>query len=198
MSTSSSGNAPGDVTTGATRNYEFKNPHSLKNKLGRLLWRYVWMILFRPTPVRLGGAWRRVLLRLFGAKIGDTWLHPSVRVWAPWMLTSGDHVFVDQNVNLYNAYGIELGDRVIISFDSTLCTASHDHADVRFALTGNPIRIGSDCWIAADVFIAPGVSIGARTVVGARSSVFGDLPEGMICVGSPARPIKPRVLKATL
>jgi len=30
-------------------------------------------------------------------------------------------------------------------------------------------------------------------VIGARSSVFADMPEGMICVGSPAKPVKPRV-----
>jgi len=30
-------------------------------------------------------------------------------------------------------------------------------------------------------------------VTAARSSVFADMPEGMICVGSPAKPIKTRV-----
>ena len=28
--------------------------------------------------------------------------------------------------------------------------------------------------------------------MGARSGVFGDLPEGMVCLGTPARPVKPR------
>jgi len=30
-------------------------------------------------------------------------------------------------------------------------------------------------------------------IPGARSSVFSDMPEGMICVGSPAKPVKARV-----
>jgi len=30
-------------------------------------------------------------------------------------------------------------------------------------------------------------------LIGARSSVFADMPEGMICVGSPAKLVKPRV-----
>jgi putative colanic acid biosynthesis acetyltransferase WcaF len=32
-------------------------------------------------------------------------------------------------------------------------------------------------------------------VIGARSSVFSDMPAEMICVGSPAKPIKPRMEK---
>jgi putative colanic acid biosynthesis acetyltransferase WcaF len=38
------------------------------------------------------------------------------------------------------------------------------------------------------------VTIGEGAVLGARSNAFGDLPAWMICVGSPARAIKPRVM----
>ena len=55
-----------------------------------------------------------------------------------------------------------------------------------------PINIEDEVWLPNYVFVGPGVTIGRGTIVGARSSVFGDLPEGMICYGSPARPIKPR------
>jgi putative colanic acid biosynthesis acetyltransferase WcaF len=30
-------------------------------------------------------------------------------------------------------------------------------------------------------------------LIGARSSVFSDMPEGMICIGSPAKPVKSRI-----
>jgi len=43
------------------------------------------------------------------------------------------------------------------------------------------------------VFIAPGVTIGRGALIGARSNVFADMPAGMICVGSPAKPVKPRI-----
>lgn len=177
-------------------NQEFENPHSLANKIGRLAWRWAWVLLFRPTPPRLLGGWRTFLLRCFGAKIRKTWVHPSAQIWAPWLLEAGDHVFIDRNVNLYNAYGIKLGDNVIISFDSTLCTASHDHTDPKFRLTGGQITIGSDCWLGADVFVGPGVTIGEKAVVGARASVFSDLPAEMVCVGFPARPIRKREIRA--
>ncbi|CAN0530686.1 unnamed protein product, partial [Laminaria digitata] len=50
-------------------------------------------------------------------------------------------------------------------------------------------------WIAADVFVAPGVTIGEESVIGARSSVFTDLPAWKVCVGSPAKPVRDRVMK---
>jgi acetyltransferase-like isoleucine patch superfamily enzyme len=55
-----------------------------------------------------------------------------------------------------------------------------------------PIEIGAEAWLATDVYVAPGVSIGRGTIVGARSSVFSNMPDGMICRGSPARAIKRR------
>jgi len=54
------------------------------------------------------------------------------------------------------------------------------------------VKIGDHVWIATDVFVAPGVTIGRGALIGARSSVFADMPEGMICVGSPAKPVKSR------
>jgi putative colanic acid biosynthesis acetyltransferase WcaF len=51
-----------------------------------------------------------------------------------------------------------------------------------------------DVWIAADVFVGPGVRVGAGSVVGARSAVFGNLPAWKVCVGTPAHPVRDRVL----
>ncbi len=47
-------------------------------------------------------------------------------------------------------------------------------------------------WIVTDIFIELGVAIGRGALIGARSIAFSDMPEGMICVGSPAKPVKPR------
>ena len=46
-----------------------RSPHGLKNKLARVAWWLVWTLLYRPSP-RPCHAWRRMLLRLFGATIG--------------------------------------------------------------------------------------------------------------------------------
>ncbi len=40
----------------------------------------------------------------------------------------------------------------------------------------------------------PGVTIGDGVVVGAGSVVTRDLPPGMVCLGTPAKPVKVRPL----
>ena len=50
-------------------------------------------------------------------------------------------------------------------------------------------------WIAADAFIGPGVTIGEDAVIGVRSVVLKDMPKGMVCVGHPCVPLKPRCLQ---
>jgi putative colanic acid biosynthesis acetyltransferase WcaF len=172
----------------------FQNPHSRRNKIGRLAWRVTWLILFRPTPWFMG-AWRSWLLKCFGAKLKFARFHSSVRVWAPWLLEAGQYVYVDENVNLYNAYGITLGDRVVISQGSFLCSATHDYTDVRYTLQGGRITVGNDCWIAAEVFVGPGVRIGTGAVAGARAVVVKDVPDWSVVAGNPAKMIKPRELK---
>ncbi|MGB7157534.1 MAG: hypothetical protein WBD40_05675, partial [Tepidisphaeraceae bacterium] len=151
----------------------FRNPHGRANRAGRVLWQIAYALLFRPTPWFMG-AWRTWLLKRFGAKIGFARFHPSTRIWAPWLLEIGGPVYVDMNVNLYNPFGIVIGDRVVISQGSFLCSATHDHRDPRYALTGKRITVRDDCWIAAEAFIGPGVTVGAGAVVGARAVAVRD------------------------
>jgi putative colanic acid biosynthesis acetyltransferase WcaF len=174
----------------------FKNPHGTRNKIGRVIWNLTWLLLFRPTP-QFMGAWRSFLLKMFGAKIGWARLHPSVRIWAPWRLKLGTHVFVDRDVNLYNAYGITTGDRVVISLGSFLCTASHDYTLTTNPLIGGEIVLGNDVWIAADAFVAPGKKIADGAVVGARAVVVRDVEPWTVVAGNPAKFIRKRELRET-
>lgn len=171
----------------------FANPHSFANRIGRALWSVAYVLLFRPSPYFLGG-WRTFLLRCFGAKLGFARFAPSSKVWAPWLLQCGDHVYVDERVNLYNAFGIELGDRVIISQGSFLCTASHDYTRSDYPLIGQKIEVRNDVWVAADAFIAPGVTLGDGAVVGARAVVTADVAAWCVVAGNPARVIRTREL----
>src|SRR5262249_45626900 len=62
------------------------SPHSLGNRLGRVLWAFTYTLLFRLSPRPLH-RWRNLLLRLFGAKLHPTSrVYPRARVWAPWNL----------------------------------------------------------------------------------------------------------------
>lgn len=161
------------------------------------LWWVVDALLFRPSPQVMYG-WRRTLLRLFGAQVGDgAIIRPSARVTYPWKVTIGEHAWIGDDVTLYSLGQIEIGAHSVISQKSYLCAGDHDHLEPDFAIRGRRIRIGTQVWVASDVFIAPGVTIADGAVVGARSTVIHDLPAAMICIGNPARPIKRRVMHGT-
>lgn len=174
------------------RSSPYASPHTFYNKLGRILWSVVWILLYRPTPRLLHG-WRRVLLRLCGAKIGKgVHPYPSSKVWAPWNLEMGDHSCLGDHTNLYSVDKITIGPRSTVSQYSYLCTASHDYTDLNMPLVTAPIILGANVWIAADVFVGPGVSIGEGAVVGARSSVFKNVDSWTVVAGNPLQTIRER------
>ena len=168
------------------------SPHSFGNRVARVLWGVVYVVLFRPSPRNLH-RWRNVLLRMFGASLHPTSrVYPRARVWGPWNLTMGARATVADDVDVYCVAPITIGERTTVSQYSYLCGASHDFELPNRPLTPAPIVLGSGVWLAADVFVGPGVTIGDDTVVGARSSVFGDLPESSICFGTPAKAVRER------
>jgi putative colanic acid biosynthesis acetyltransferase WcaF len=174
---------------------ECPSPHSTANKIGRVLWAAVWLLLFRPSP-RIFFGWRRLLLRAFGAKIGrNARILPSVRIWIPWNLTVGAESAIGHDVDCYCVDRITIGEHATVSQYAFLCTASHDLTDPHMRLTSAPIEVRSQAWVCAGAFVAPGVVIHEGAVVGARSVVVRDVAEWTVVAGNPARFIKKRVLK---
>ena len=120
---------------------DWPNPNSLKNRCGRILWKLVWSLLFKPSPNLLHG-WRRLLLRCFGAKLGrGTKVYPSCRIWAPWNLVMMEFSNIGPDVDVYSAAQITIGAHTTISQYSYLCTATHDYEDPRNRLYTLPINI---------------------------------------------------------
>lgn len=157
------------------------------------LWWLVEATLFRASPQFMYG-FRRSLLRLFGARIGrDVIIRPTVRVTYPWKLSIADYAWIGDDVVLYTLGHITIEEHVVISQGSYVCAADHDHADVSFLIRARPIVVKREAWVATRVFVGPGVTIGEGAVIGACSSVFADMPSGMICMGSPCIPKRPRV-----
>ncbi|RKP59133.1 putative colanic acid biosynthesis acetyltransferase [Pararobbsia silviterrae] len=158
------------------------------------LWWVVQALLFRPSP-QLAYGWRRMLLRLFGAKVGEgAIIRPTVRVTYPWKVSIGAHAWVGDDVTLYSLGEIEIGAHSVVSQKSYLCAGDHDYETVDFMIRGRPVRIGSEVWVASDVFVAPGVTIGDGVVVGARSTVLRSLDSGFVYAGNPARAVKRRAV----
>lgn len=168
----------------------FPSPHSHHNRLGRVLWSMVWFVFYRPSP-RPFHAWRRWLLRVFGANIARG-AHPysSARIWAPWNLTMGEGSCLGDHVDCYSVDRVTLEPYATVSQYAFLCTASHDYTVKEMPVITAPIRIGRRAWVAADAFIGPGVTIGEWAVVGARASVFRHVDPWTVVGGNPARLIK--------
>lgn len=137
-----------------------------------------------------------MLLRGFGADVTmKSRVYPKAKIWGPWNLTMGDFATLADDVDCYCVDRISIGAHTTISQYTYLCGATHDFELTKRPLTPMPIVIGEGVWVAADVFVGPGTTIGDHTVVGARSSVFADLPAWKVCIGTPAKPIRDRVLK---
>lgn len=166
---------------------------SLRSRILRQIWTVVWLCLFRTSP-RPMHRWRAALLRLFGATLGEhVHIYPAVRVWAPWHLQVGNHVGVADGVTLYNISPIVLGDYVVVSQGSHLCTGSHDYNSPTFQLIAAPITLENNAWVCAEAFLSPGVTIPQGAVVAPRSVVTRSLTQPWtVYAGVPAKPIGKR------
>ena len=163
-----------------------------RSKVTVQLWWLVQATLFGLSPQFMFG-FRRFLLRLFGAKIGKGVLvRPTARITYPWFLEIGDHSWVGDETVIYNLAKVRLGSHVALAHGVYLCTGLHDISKVTFDIDAKPIHIEDEAWLANDCFISPGVTIGRGAVIGARSTVLQDMPEGMVCVGYPCKPIRAR------
>jgi putative colanic acid biosynthesis acetyltransferase WcaF len=156
------------------------------------LWWLIHATLFAWSP-QFMYAWRRCLLRLFGARVGrNVQVRPTAEITYPWKVKIGDWTWIGDRVVLYSLGEIEIGSNVVVSQNSYLCAGTHDYTVPSFDISGPQVRIEDQAWLASDVFVGPGVTIGSGTVVGARSSVFHDLPPLKVCRGNPARPVHDR------
>ncbi len=159
------------------------------------LWWLVQASLFAWSP-QIAYGWRRFLLRLFGARIGrGVLVRPSMRCIYPWRLEIGDRSWIGEGVQLYTLAPITIGRDVVISQRSFLCGGGHDMSRPTFDTTSAPIIVEDEAWIAVEVFVAPGVRIGRGAVIGARSALFTDALPGWLHLGSPARPVRPRLVQ---
>ncbi len=174
----------------------YKNKLSRKNKLLRLSWNIVYHLFFKLFSGPLFYKWRNMILRVFGAKIGNHCkIWSTVKIWAPWNLEIGDYVAVGPGANLYSVDKIVIGTKVTISQGAHICTASHDITSSSAPLITKPIEIENFTWIAADAFVGMGVTIGQGAVVGARAAVFKNVESWTVVGGNPAKYLKKRVVK---
>lgn len=168
---------------------------NLENRVRRGAWNVAWLLLASWTPRQLH-AWRRFLLRAFGARMAATAdVRGSARVWHPPHLAMAERTVIGPRVNCYNMAPISLGAGALVSHDAHLCAGSHDIDSPAFQLVARPIAIGAEAWIAAEAFVGPGVTVGEGAVLGARGAAFRDLEPWAVYSGNPAQKLRSRRMR---
>jgi len=163
----------------------------LGNRVRRTIWNFVYIALFRFSPRPLH-AWRRWILRCFGARTGrECHVYPRAIIWAPWNLCLGEAACIGDRAEIYNPSTIEIGDYAVVSQGAYLCGASHDYRKWEFPLVSKSIVVGNHAWVAARAIVQMGVRLGEGCVIGAGSVVTKDMPAWTVCAGNPCRAIKP-------
>lgn len=169
-------------------------PYSNREYLGRILWMLA-TPLFRLSPRPLF-AWRRFLLRCFGAHVGRRVnIYPSARIEIPWNLSIGDDASIGERVLVYSLGPVEIGPRATVSHNAHLCAGSHDYRDPGLPLLRLPITIGAEAWVCAQAFVGPGVTIGEGAVVGAGAVATAPVDAWAVVAGNPAVFVKRRQLR---
>jgi putative colanic acid biosynthesis acetyltransferase WcaF len=168
--------------------------YSPKELLARILWGFA-QPFFKYSP-RIFFGWRRFLLRLFGATVGQhVNIYNSAVIYMPWNLKIGDWSAIGEHACIYNLGKITIGEKVTISQRAHLCAGTHDYSDPAMPLLKPPIEIKDLVWVAADAFVGPGISIGEGAVVGARAVVVKDVEPWSVVAGNPAITVKKRIIE---
>lgn len=186
-----------NIVASADENPYHRASFSLRNRLARLLWQVVYLLLYRTSPRPLH-AWRSMLLRIFGAGIGPgCHFYPSGKVWAPWNLVCEDCCTLGDHAEIYNPSLIYLESHCVISQQAYVCGATHDYNDPEFPMISYAMRLGAYSWICARASVAPGVNVGAGAVLGMGSVATRDMEAYGVYAGVPASKVKERSRGAT-
>ena len=163
---------------------EFRSELSFGNKVLRLVWGVAWFCFFLPTP-RPFHAWRRILLRLFGAEIEKgVRIYGTAKIYYPPNLTMKKNSIVGPHVDIYCLAPISIGENSMISQYSYICAASHDYTLPNLPLVPAPITIEDQTWVCAKAFIGPGVTVGSGVVVAACAVVVKDIGDNQVVGGN--------------
>lgn len=161
-----------------------------RGRLVLLAWILVEPLLF-SNPLLPSSRWRRLVLRVFGCRVGDgVRIRSRVRVRYPWKVSIGDHSWIGEGVWFDNHDEIVVGAHVVISQEAYLTTGSHDLNSMD--LITAPIKVEDGAWLTARTIVTRGVTIRLNSVVTPGSVVHHDTEPGQIYGGNPARLLRAR------
>jgi len=161
----------------------------------RALWYFVNILFFKsslPYPSKI----KVILLRMFGAKVGEgVVIKPCVNIKYPWFLEIGDYTWLGEGVWIDNLTDVKIGNNVCISQGAYLCTGNHNYKKESFDLIVNPIIIEDGVWVGAKAVVCPGVTLRTHSVITAGSVVTKVTEPYTIYQGNPAVQVKKRIIE---
>ena len=132
----------------------------------------------------LPARFRPVILRLFGAQIGErVFIRHRVRVLWPWKLSIGDDSWIGEDAWLLNLEQITIGNDVCISQGAVLCTGSHDMRSPSFEYDNGPITIADGAWVAAFAMVLRRVVVERDAVVAAGAIALRPVGANAVVAG---------------
>jgi lipopolysaccharide O-acetyltransferase len=118
------------------------------------------------------------------------------------VLFIGKNVQMNDYVHITAMESVVIGNNVLMASKIYISDCSHgsysgntndsnpDSIPAERTLFSKPVVIKDNVWLGEFVSVLPGVTIGIGTIVGANSVVSKNLPDYVIAVGTPAKPIK--------
>ena len=123
-----------------------------------------------------------------------TLIHPEVHI--PDSTKIGDGAIICKFVSI--TCDIKIGDNVYVH---PFACIGHDAEIRNNSIISSFVDVAGDCFVDEKAFLAmgvllkQGVKIGSNTIVGLGSVVHNDIPELVIAMGNPARPMKKNLSK---
>ena len=117
-------------------------------------------------------------------------------------LTIGKNVEINDYVHIAAVKSVTIGDNVLMASKIYISDCSHgsytgdendDNPNIppnERSLSAKEVIIKDNVWLGEFVTVLPGVTVGKGTIVGSNSVVSKSLPDYVIAVGIPAKPVK--------
>ena len=105
----------------------------------------------------------------------------------------GKSVSIGTNSTIVSWSGIRIGNEALIAGECSLSAGRFDFDDLNRSIaeqdsySTGPIVIDENVWLATRVTILDGVHIGKGSIISAGSVVTGNIPEGAVAHGNPAK-----------
>ena len=165
--------------------------YSHREQALRVAWAFGrWLMRLSPYPCY---AWRRWVLRLFGARVGaQVRVTASTYIYMPWNVEIDDWAAIGTDVFIYSLGTVRIGARATVSYRSHVCAGTHDFADPTLPLLKPPVIIEEDAWVGTEAFIGPGLTVGRGAIVAARAVVVKSVAPYTMVGGHPAKVIGQR------